>query len=206
MRIFFVLFQLLCMVVVLKGQTTHERVNEIVSLIKTNSDSAFTLANQLLEESKSRDDAYGKVQSNFIMAYINENNRGDFGKAIIYYLEAIRYGKRSNYDGVINNLSSLHKNSGAIFRKFNAYTLAEEYYGEALYYARLADDDRQVLSLKYNISALYRDQEKFDDSITILNEILDQSEQKSSMYFKALNRLSFTYYEIGNLHKAKKIC
>ena len=130
--------------VIIGADSISQRVDQITSLISSNPDSAYHLATDLKEESEKKGHDYGIIQSNFILAYINQKTRGDFGKAIIYYLEAIRFAKNSHYDDRIKNLISLHKNCGVIYRKFKAFDLALKYYSKGLDYAEETNDHSQI--------------------------------------------------------------
>lgn len=182
----------------------EDQVETIIGMMKSYPDSAIGLSHQLFKDASDQDHEYGMVQSNFILGYIYDKYRVDYSKAIIYYLEAIRYAEQATYPNAINNLISVHKNCGVIFKKFNSFELAKSYYKKAIEYAHQIDNQKQVRSLKYNLSGIYRDQNQFDNAISTLHEILEQSEGSSSMRYKTLNRLSFTYFENNDFINAER--
>ncbi|MEP5612724.1 MAG: hypothetical protein ABJP45_10770 [Cyclobacteriaceae bacterium] len=199
MRIFSLVIILITHTSVSVGQSIEERIDILPSLISQYPDSVYQLALKLKSDSEDKNHMNGIVQSNYILAYILDDVRGDYGKAIIYYLEAIRYAQKFNYEKKSKNLISLHKNCGVIFRKFKAFDLAEEYYKKGLEYAEAAADQKQTLSIKYNLSGVYFDQDRFSESINLLDEILDTSEVGSKKYYDILNRLGLSYQKSNML-------
>lgn len=180
----------------------EETVNAISSKIEEDPDSAYLLALDLLDESMDKGNKYGIVQSNFILAYIHDDIKGEYGKAIIYYLEAIRYAEKANYPEVRKNLISLHKNCGIIFRKFKSYSLAEEYYDKALSYASMLPNESEAQSINYNRAGLLMDQHRYEEAISLLKNLIDQTERSSKNFWKYNNRLGIAYFESENYELA----
>lgn len=146
----------------------------------------------------------GIVQSNFICAYIYDKVKGDYGKAIIFYLEAIRNAEESTYERVNVDLISLHKNCGVIFRKFNSYPLAEEYYKKALSIAHSIQDRKEIASINFNVAGLLMDQKRYNDAISILDDLITNTDFDSKDYWKYNNRLGIALYESSYYDQAVK--
>ncbi len=201
MRIFLNLSFLFICSIIIGSPSVKDHVNHISSLIRSYPDSAFNLAIELRNDSEHNGNEYGLVQSNFILGYV-ERSRNNFGDAVIYYLEAIRYAEDASYESVVKNLISLNKNCGVIFGRFKAYDLAKEYYSKGLNYAIKSNNIKQIVSLKYNLSSVYLDQEDYDEGIKILISILPLVDQNSAKYFDILNRLSFAYLSSNNFEES----
>lgn len=185
----------------LMANDVSNRVNEISSLIYSHPDSASSLAMELMDDATRQDDPYGVVQSNFILAYLNQMVFNDYGKAVIYYLEAIRYAKKSNYPGAQKDLISFYKNCGVIFRKFKAYDLSKNYYEKGLELANQLSIEKQIVSIKYNLSGILLDEMDYDGAAAIL-EILITEKISGNKYFDILNRLSHIYIKRERYDKA----
>ena len=179
-----------------------ERANSISSLIYQYPDSAYSLAQGLMNDALYRNDKYGIVQSNFILAFIHDEIREEYGKAIIYYLEAIRHADQSTYEHAKKDLISLHKNCGAIFRKFKVYSLAEEYYNKALAYALEIQNNEKKLSINFNIANLFMDQKRYKEAVKILDDLIVHTHIDSKNYWKYSNRLGIVLYESGDFEAA----
>ncbi|WP_420577908.1 hypothetical protein [Ekhidna sp.] len=151
------------------------------------------LADDFLNDAISKGSDEEIVQANFTMAYILDEN-GEYGKAIIYYLESIRHAEQASYDGVKKSLISLHKNCGVIFRKFKAFNLAKEYYRKGLELAHQESDEKQIISINYNLSGILLDESDYNGAVTILEQLLKR-DVENSKYFDILNRLSYAYIQ-----------
>lgn len=197
MRIFLLAILLIAHNAIAARSTIEERVSKVSSLISQYPDSAFSLALQLKTDSENENHMYGLVQSNYILAYIMDDVNGDYGKAIIYYLEAIRYAKKFSYEKKFNNLISLHKNCGVIFRKFKAYQLAIEYYEKGLEYAFKTNSESQITSISYNLSSVYLDMKNFEEAIRILEGLSNNLQSNHKKYLDVNNRLALIYLQAG---------
>ena len=200
MKIFLAVFLFFAFTAIAKGNVFEDRAKQIFPLISQHQDSAFILASNLKRDAEEKKDQYGLVQSNYILGYISEE-RNEYGKAIIYYLEAIRYSENATYENSFYDALSLNKNCGVIFRKFKSYDLALEYYNKALELAYSNKHHKEIISIQYNISGVLSDQDRFQESINVLNKILSIAEEGSKKYFDILNRLSNTHLKLGDFDK-----
>ena len=187
------------------ASTIEERTSSIGKLIRSNPDSAYLLALDLKAESFSKDDQYGIVNSNYILAYIHDEIEAEFGKAIIYYLEAIRYAEQSTDENIRSTLISLYKNCGVIFRKFNAFELAISYYEKGIDLAKIQGNESQTISSLYNLSGVYMDMELFNEAISILEQIQITLDSKNHKYYDITNRLAICYMENGQGDQAQEL-
>jgi tetratricopeptide (TPR) repeat protein len=166
-----------------------------IALAKTNLDSAELLANQLLIQAKNEDYHYGVVQSNFILGWIYHTKLKNYGRAIIYYLEGIRYGERNNYDGVEQTLVSLNKNIGNICSKFRNHDASLKFYQEALKYSELTEDNLQAIKILIKISISYR----HNDEHALALEFLNKAKALNNIQGNKQQELDIIN-EIGNCH------
>ncbi|MEP1094208.1 MAG: tetratricopeptide repeat protein [Cyclobacteriaceae bacterium] len=176
--------------------STREDLDKISSLMDTDMSAAKELCLELKEKHVNKSDSYWHAKSNFYLGYIYKEE-GDFGKAIIHYLEAIRYAKSGNYTGHIKDLASLNNRCAIIFRQFKAYDLAEEYYQNGIDLSLQLNDTVLYVNINYNLARTFRDQGKDQLSISLLEKILPLATMSSKKYFDILNRLSNTYLKLG---------
>ncbi len=167
----------------------------IYSFMKSNPDSAISLALDLKERSEKSSDYYGIVKTNFTIGYLLDVKKSDYGKAIIYYLEAIRYAKEHEYEDRYKDLAVLHKNCGVIFRKFKSYLTAEEYYAEAMNYAEGIKNTKEIRSINFNTAGLLMDQKQYEQAIEILNNLIINAKVDTKNYWKYNNRLGIALFE-----------
>lgn len=172
-------------------------LDQIRSLIANDISSAKELALSTREKAVNDSNQETLFRVNYLLGYIYKEE-GDFGKAIIYYLEAIRYAENSNRTDLYSDLSSLYNRCGIIFRQFSSFELSEEYYRKSTQYSLMIGDTTSYIRTQYNVSSLLRDQGKFTSSIKTLEEIKNLTSKKDKKYFEILNRLSMTYYEYGD--------
>ncbi|MEQ9302737.1 MAG: hypothetical protein RJQ14_02385 [Marinoscillum sp.] len=173
--------------------------------MNSNPDSAIAMSHELMAESWDKNHEFGVVQSNYILGYIYDKIQVDYSNAIIFYLEAIRYAENSDYQNVSNDLISLYKNCGVIFRKFNAFDLAIEYYEKSLTLAKDVNDEDQIVSISYNMAGLFSEMNRKLEAIELLEEISNQLESKHPKYFNLNNRLSQIYLDANQFLKAKSL-
>ncbi|SNS83666.1 hypothetical protein SAMN05421640_1449 [Ekhidna lutea] len=173
----------------------EESISSIIEIMKSHTDSAITLSHKLLDEAKSDNHEYGIVQSNFILGYIHDKLQVDYGKAIVYYLEAIRYAEDSSYPDVQKNLISLYKNCGVIYRKFKAFDLSIEYYQKGLDLAKYVDNHKQIISISYNMAGLFNEMRNDEMAIKLLNQVSELVSPEHPYFFDINNRLSQIYLD-----------
>jgi tetratricopeptide (TPR) repeat protein len=180
----------------------NEDLNSISELLSSNISAAKELALELREKNANSSNDLWHAKSNYYLGYIYKEE-GDFGKAIIHYLEAIRYAKAGDYDDREKDLASIHNRCAIIFRQFKAYNLSEEYYNNGISYSLEAKDTSLFVNIHYNLSGVYRDQDKFNSAIDVLKKVLPFSDIQSKKYFDILNRLSNTYLKLGSYDSVK---
>lgn len=202
MRLICFLFIVLNTQLIIANDLVKDEINSILALSKIDLTQALDKTDSLLNLASQTKDSYLLVKANYTKAYLLDDVVGDFGKSILYYLEAIRYAEKSDYNGVTNDLISLNKNCGVIFRKFKAYELALQYYNRALEKAILLGNTEEELSLSYNISNVLIDQERVEEAIALLNKLILNVEKSSADYWKFSNRLGNAYYEAGMYQEA----
>lgn len=180
----------------------EERIYSAQTLMYSDPDSAIQLAEEIKTESIEKNHDFGIVKANFILGYIHDAFKADYGKAIIYYLEAIRNGDNGTYQNIDLDKSILNQNSAVIFRKFKSYDLSYEYNMRALEYALSNDYKAQLEDVQYNLARLYVDQKNYKLAIATLESLVSQIDNSSNNYWMFHNRLGNTYHENQEYAKA----
>ncbi len=197
------LFVLGCFLIFLpaSSSTFQSDLDSISSLLRSRD---FQEAKSFTIQAKAKNDGKGNAhwltRSNLLLGYIY-TVEDDYAKAIIHYLEGIRYSKNASYDEVESNLASLYYRCGDIFRRFKAYQLAEEYFFKGLEYA---DEDMDLI-IKYNIAALYKDKGDYNLAIDLLSENIEKLDVGSRNYFNFNNRLALTLTEAKEFQKSIQV-
>lgn len=173
--------KILTLLVLLIGSELSASINEDLKRVYELMQEDREAAKNLLLESKSKndrlDDNLWMVRSNFYLAYIYELD-GEYGKSVIYYLEAIRHSSHASYDGIISERISLHKNIANIFQQFKAQDLATSYNLKALELAESSDNSDEIISIKYNQARNLRINQEYSNAIDLLISILPKSKKE----------------------------
>ena len=172
------------------------QVDSALSLLTPDPENAELLCFKIMEEASNQNDLFGLVRSNYYLGYLNKKN-GDFGKAIVYYLEGIRYGTDATYPGIGKDMIGLLKNTGNVFLKFKDYGLAEKYYNDALELARAEEDLNEYARIIYAQSRLFKSQGNYDEAITLLESLFD------SFHVLPNGTIALIYNQLGLLHTKK---
>lgn len=143
------------------------KVDSALQLLSIDRVQSQNLSLEILNEAKESDDSYALVKSNYILGYINKIE-GDFGKAIIYYLEGIRYAEAASYPESQKDLTNLLQNTGIIFKKFGMYELAKDYYNKAMNVAVLHEDIEKYTHLIYLSSMVLKEEKKYREATNLL--------------------------------------
>lgn len=198
-RVFF-----LCLVLMFHfgfSSSTKEELDEISLLVKSDIDSAYSYSLELKKKYSSANDIYGIVKSNFWLAYI-QKKRENFGKSVIYYLEAIRFSDNASYDDVHKDKISLRKNLANIFQSFNAHELASRYNQEAIFIAEEHDSQANLISLKFNEGRNLELKGDHDLSIDLFLSILPISE--GTRKCRVLNEIGILYQITENYSESER--
>lgn len=190
------------------NSVSTELKSQVVKISSLVDSGELELAQKLISELKEAGNANGNfwlTKSNFLLGNISKKE-GDYARAIIYYLEAIRYAKGSSYEKVNEDLMSLHNECGIIFKRFKAYTLAEEYLVQGVDYSINtpinSSSQSLILYLNYNLAGLYRDTQRFTEAVNLLENSLLNIERTSPDYLDFKNRLALTYRKFEKYDKS----
>lgn len=171
-------------------------------LIEGESIEAEAYLKELKEDLDKDNSIYWLVKSNMEMGTL-KRKQGDYGKAIIYNLEGLRFAKKEFNPNLIEDVARMHNACGAIFKKFKAYKLSEEYFLKGLSVVRQGEKEYQITSdLLYNLAGLYNERGEYEKAIEILSESLVNFEIGSRDYFDFSNRLSIVYKNSNNYKKS----
>ena len=110
-------------------------LNKAKEVFSKNKPLAFDLETRALKISLDNSYKLGLTKSNYYLGYyfVNVEGKIDYGKAVVHYLEAIRYGKMDIKNEETSKwLKLAYLNIGALFREYQAYDLATDYYMEGI--------------------------------------------------------------------------
>lgn len=178
----------------------EDDLKQIRSLIKDNLPEAKSLALNLKERLKdsSNEDSY--FRTNYLLGYIYKEE-GDFGKAIIYYLESIRLAENSSSD-FTEDLISLYNRCAIIYRQFKAYDLATEYYSKGKILAQESGDEKMINLLNFNLTGVYIDNELYDEALELLDANLILAKKLNYKIDDHYNRIASVYLKLKEYDKA----
>lgn len=169
----------------------------MLDLFQSDRELAEKLSLGILEDAKAENSTIGLVRSNYYLGYL-QKRKGDLGKAIIYYLEGIRYGESAKYDGANKDLVGLLKNTGTIFMKFQNYDLAEKYFQEASELASSSGLINEYVRLMYAHARLLKAKGQLSDAILILESTFDDFSAVSN------KTIANIYSLLGSLYAESK--
>ncbi|MEM6735813.1 MAG: tetratricopeptide repeat protein [Bacteroidota bacterium] len=164
-------------------------------------DSAIILANELLEKSENASNYFGLVKANLYLGFLHEQQSP--GRAVLYYLEGMRFCTKANPDSIIKDIIWLRRNLSNIFRKYESNDLATKYNLEAIEIAESQNDKHQIFNLKLNQGLIYQNDKDFERAAIYLNEALNLN-LEDAFNNRIINQLGLVYLESGELTKAKE--
>lgn len=187
------------------SQSYQSDLDSISSLLDSEN---FSAAKSFAIEAKIRnDERAGSVwltKSNLQLGILYAREDDD-AKAIIHFLEGIRYSKDANPDIVKEEVAILYYWCGAIFTKFRSYELAEEYHQKGLEYAGLHNLSVIETNHKYALAGVFRKSERYEKAIKLLSESISDLEPNEHLYFSLHNRLGLTYHDYEQYKNAIEI-
>ncbi len=179
----------------------EKELNGIYSLTKTNIDSAYTLSYNYLDKCNQDNDYYGIVKLNYLLGFLHKKDN-NIGKSVLHYLEAIRYAKYADYEGLLDDEVSLRKNLANTYRIYKANELAIKYYTEAINITDQIGDQKNSISLKFNLALTYAQTDEINSAIKLFNSLIEISEKERKK--RIINELGLIHWELGDLEKAKE--
>lgn len=199
--------QLLCVLLFLfalvdaQANSTKDDLNVISKYLSTDIDSAYLLSLEYLEKFEANNDLFGIVRANFYLGYITKS-KGDYGKSVIYYLEAIRKSEEADYEGIVYDRISLRKNLANTFRTFQANNLATKYNLEAIEIAIENGERKHEIDIKFNQGLVYQNNNQFIEANNMFLELLPLV-QGTEYETKTLNQIGIVYLESKDYKNAK---
>ncbi len=200
------LFFLLVTLILLQGTSANSVKNDLdrtdyYLYDLQNLDSAFIYTKNLLKRFEASGNTYRIVRSNLYLGYILELKQ-EYGKAVIYYLEGIRYSENAEFDKVIQNKIWLRRNIANIFRKFESNSLATKYNLEAIDLAMSNNIEDLIIRLKLNQGLVYQNNEQYTEAATMLKEILPLVTTDKVRESEIINQIGLVYLQMGDLESA----
>lgn|GEM_PF-1140449 len=171
------------------------------SIIDQNYQLAAVQAEKLLKVSKNQNNQWFIVQSYFLKAFIHEKNE-KFGKAALSYLEAARYSENSSDQKIRESLISIYKNLAVILGNYKHYDLAHKFNCKGLALAQETNNQNQIISLLQNEGNEYYEEQKFDSTISIINQALSNYNPGFRKRIGFINNLGLAYWNQGKPDKA----
>lgn len=176
-------------------------LDSVSSLFGKDNEKAKTHLLDLKSSYDSKGNSYWLSKSNYFLGYLYRENQ-EFGKAIIHYLEAIRYAEKGGFESAEKDIISIHNRCGIIFRKFKAFELSEKYYDKGILMASEGEYNDLLILLKYNYAGLLRETDQLKKAKNVLSSTIPALEKGSDDYFDFKNRLALTHYDMGQFDKA----
>ena len=178
------------------------RLDQAIDLLGADNALSEKIAKSILDESRIEENEYGIVKSNFILGYISKSE-GNFGKAVIYYLEGIRFATDADYEDSRKDLLSLLKNTAIIFQQFKNYELSEKYFSKALDVAETLGQPNLYAKLVFVVSKLYLEKGEHDKAVEMLKATFDYFPQIENRTISNIyNQLGLIYVDNGNYTEA----
>ena len=201
MRFIFLAIGLFLSVTTYASSIVQDSLRFFHQIARTYPDSAYQIGERVVQRAKNNNDHFVMAKGYFLLGYIDKK-RGVYDRATIHYLEALRYAKEASYESVETDRIMLHYNLGNIFRIFKAYELSEEYHQNAINLAKSYDDRDQLIVAASNLSNLYIDQEKYEECVEMIHEVLAICGESHDQYFKLLNSLGISLKGLGQYDEA----
>jgi len=178
-------------------------LNKAKEVFSKNKPLAFDLETRALKISLDNSYKLGLTKSNYYLGYyfVNVEGKIDYGKAVVHYLEAIRYGKMDIKNEETSKwLKLAYLNIGALFREYQAYDLATDYYMEGISISN--SDSVLIRKFLHNLQNAQEDAGQFDQALTSTLQLLDISLKNSKEYFRSLNNFGLMAAKKGDLDLA----
>ncbi len=174
-----------------------DSLDSLKKLIRNNPDSAYVIGERLVEQALGRNEEYYLVKALFGMAYIKKQ-QGVYDKAVIHYLDAVRFAEGTSYKDVGLDLIKMRRNLAIIFGKFHAIELSEEYYQSAIDLCQDHDNRDLIPVLHYDLALLYKEHNLYSQALSTLEVAQTLIEPGSDYYFRSLSLFGTT---LKNLEK-----
>ena len=173
----------------------------IAQLKKGNTDFTIKIASFGLDQALRENSKFGSIKFNFILGYA-ENSQGNFGKAAIHYLDAIRWSENLNggsYETEISDIIGVHESLGNIYEKFNHFEQAQKHYDIAMEVASSNGDSEEFAWILYNSSLMRQRQGEYELGLKQLMTLYKSFSELSNE--QIANVYSLTGYLLIDLEK-----
>lgn len=150
-----------------------------------------------LELAKSENDKYYLAKTYYLLAFIYAKN-DDFGNSIIYYLEGARFAELSDNPDSKKDLISIYKNLSNILSRYRHFDLAHKFMGEGLRVAQSQNNTDQIVSLLHNKIQYLLDDEKYDQALIEIQDLLDKYELSKARQLSIRNKIGIAYHNLGD--------
>ena len=168
-----------------------DSLDSLKKLIRNNPDSAYVIGERLVEQALGRNEEYYLVKALFGMAYIKKQ-QGVYDKAVIHYLDAVRFAEGASYKDVGLDLIKMRRNLAIIFGNFHAIELSEEYYQSAIDLCLNHDNRDLIPVLHYDLALLYEEHNLYSQALSTLEVAQTMIEPGSDYYFRSLSLFGTT--------------
>ncbi|MBV6646666.1 MAG: tetratricopeptide repeat protein [Cyclobacteriaceae bacterium] len=198
----FLLITVLFNCAVLTAKDINESVQEVFDLLSTDYGKATEKAKEVLQESTEKADPYGIVKCNFTLGFIEQSN-GNYGKSILYYLEAVRHAEPDSYNNVSYDIINLNKNIGNLLQEYNLHELSLQYYKKGADEASRSGNIKEFVNVSYNSAKSLSRAGRKEDAIKVLEQCLERKDLISKRVIaQILNRIGAIHESAENFELA----
>lgn len=199
MRKLFYVYVILCGFFANASNSTSEDLNTLSTYLSSDIDSAYILSKQYLQKFHDNDDYFGIVRANYYLGYI-ANLKKNYGKSVIYYLEAIRYAEMTDYESIENDKINLRRNLANIFRSFKANSLATKYNLEGISIAEEEGITNQVITLNRNQGLVYHEAKDFSNAIKCYEKVIELGDDEDK--YRTINQIGLVHFDSKDYEQA----
>ncbi len=203
-----ILFILVCL---FAGHLTFSSSPESKELYKqarnylySNPDSAKILANQLYAKSIKKEDAYGLVRSQYLLGWMAQFQEGNYGKALIHYLEGVRFGEFGEYASRDKDIHGIYLNLGNIYEAFGDNENASLYINKSVELASHLNDKKLLMASLRKLYGHYFETTDFQNALTGIEQyqIINGEVGDKEMELHSYNEKGLVYKELREYQKA----
>ncbi|MEM9328396.1 MAG: tetratricopeptide repeat protein [Bacteroidota bacterium] len=185
------------------GSSLNEREAEAYEIIDVDPERGNALYKELLKEAVAVQDYALATKCNLLMGWSQEVHFDNLGRAVIYYLESVRFAENGRYDIASSDLIKGLQLTGSIFQRFNDFENALDYYERAMEIALEHDLLKEYCQLLVSSAQLQSDAGNYRKALELLNSCFDYFQILGEKTIATIyNERGLIYTELGELDKS----
>ena len=146
------------------GKDRYERLyNESIRTFRTNPDSSIIYAQELSDISDNAGSLDWFLKANYLLGWQYKFNKGDLGKAIIYYMEGLRSSEKATSPEIKYERIQHLRNAASIFWSYDDFERTIKYYESALAISQELDNKLEQVKNFVSLGDVYYDEEEFEN-------------------------------------------